>query len=444
MIDRSLAVRDGGAAASFIDVAYESLLVDPIAEVRRIYAHAGRVLTSAAEEAMRTVVDQDKQHRYGRHVYRTRDFGLSPALIEETFADYRARFQIRREKLERESIGAGGKGDRALGFQNPIAATVTGVVDLLRTHGALEPVPADLRLDGKTAVVTGATSGLGRAVAIDLARRGARVLLPSRSGIPEAGEAIAREAGQGQVEMLPVDLADLDSISALADTLALRHETVDLLICNAGVMPARGAQSRQGYELMFAVHYLGNHLLTRKLLMSGVIPNDVYAKNGRKGTAIPRIVLVSSETHRSPKEIDFAHFGAPFPYGVTDGVAWYGKSKLALTTFGCELARHLVHEGAPSVGVHVLCPGPVDSKLAREAPAFMKPLLGPVMKTFFRSPEAAAAPVIYLGTAPELAGDTGWYLHLMQRKEPSSAASDVEAGKRLWEMGEGAIDAWPR
>src|SRR6185437_4161352 len=97
MIDRALSARAAGAEAACVDVSYYDLLEDPIAQVRRIYDRAGLTLDGPAEEAMRAVLARDVQHRYGRHVYRTRDFGLSPARIEETFADYRARFSIRRE-----------------------------------------------------------------------------------------------------------------------------------------------------------------------------------------------------------------------------------------------------------------------------------------------------------------------------------------------------------
>ena len=95
-----------------------------------------------------------------------------------------------------------------------------------------------------------------------------------------------------------------------------------------------------------------------------------------------------------------------------------------------------------SVAVHALCPGPVDSRLARDAPAMIKPVLRPVMRAFFRSPKKAAAPVLYLGIAPELGGDTGWYMHLMRHKTPSPPALDPECGRQVWEMGEALLAQW--
>jgi NAD(P)-dependent dehydrogenase (short-subunit alcohol dehydrogenase family) len=439
MIDRSIAVRDGGHAASFVDVSYYDLLGDPLAEVRRIYAHAGRSLSPSAEAAMRAVTERDTQHRYGRHVYRTRDFGLSPALVEETFADYRARFAIRREKAERGDRAREQAAASGVGHRNPISATITGVLDLRSREPGLVPLDASIRLEGQTVMVTGATSGIGRAAAIDLARRGARVLLACRSGIPEVGEEIARESGSRKVEMVRVDLGDLGSVAAMADDLARRGETIDRLVCNAGLVPRKAEQTRQGHEMMFGVHYLANHLLTRKLLASGVIPNGVYAKNGRKGTAIPRIVFVASEVHRSSEPLDFEHFGAFNDYGITESMKAYSYSKLALVTFATELSRRLSVGKEPSVAVHACCPGPVDSRIARGAPGFLQKPLGLVMKAFFRSAAEGALPVIYLAAAPEIAGDSGWYLHLMRRKTASPAATDEENGRRLWDRGEALI-----
>ena len=439
MIDRSLAVRDGGAAASFVDVSYYDLLADPLASVRRIYAHAGLDLSPEAEAAMKEVLARDKQHRYGRHVYRTRDFGLSPAAVEETFADYRARFAIRREKAEQDGALETQTGASGIGHKNPVTATLTAVLDLRNRARPLADIDARVRLDGKTALVTGASSGLGKALAIDLARRGARLLLACRSGIPEAGEEIARQSGSRAVEMLRVDLSDLDDVEALADTLARRGETIELLVCNAGLVPREAIRTKQGHEAMFTVHYLASHLLARRLLASGVIPNGVYAQNGRRGTAIPRIVFVTSEAHRSSEGIDFERFGAFKSYGLRGAMPAYGDSKLALTTFATELARRLTTAEGPSVGVHAVCPGPVASRIARDAPAWAERPLGAVMQTFFRSPEQAIAPVLYLVAAPELAGDTGWYMHLMRRKTPSPAALDADNGRRLWERGEALL-----
>jgi NAD(P)-dependent dehydrogenase (short-subunit alcohol dehydrogenase family) len=440
MIERSLAVRDAGAQASFVDVSYYDMLEEPLAQVRRIYAHAGRELTAEALAAMQQVLARDVQNRYGRHAYSARDFGLSPVRLEETFADYRARFAIRHE-VDGRSVTLRTKAT-GLGHRTTLAATVTAFVDLTNAEPRLEPVPASLRLDGQTALVTGANSGLGKAVATNLARRGARVLLACRGGIPEAGLEIARDSGSQAVEMLPVDLADLESVSQLARELERRAERIDLTICNAGLLPNKPKTTQQGYCAMFGVHYLANHLLLQRLLASGVIPNDVFAANGRSGTRIPRIVFVGSETHRSSDALVFARLGEAVPFGMSDAILHYANSKLAMLTFAAELARRLTTKRGPSVAVHSLCPGPIASRITRDAPAFLMPLIDGALKIVFQAPETAALPVVYLGTAPELAGDTGWYLHLMRRKAASAAATDADNGRMLWERGERMLQSW--
>lgn len=444
MIDRASAVRDQqdrGHAARFIDVSYYDLLKDPLAQIQRIYAHAGLALTAAARQAMEQVLRRDVQNRYGRHIYRSRDFGLSPTIIEETFADYRRRFDIRREKSEVEHAGAS-EAATGIGHKNTLSAVVTAVLDVFADKPGLLPLDPGIRLDGKTALVTGANVGLGRAIAVDLARRGARLILACRSGIPEAGVEIAAESGSKSVEMLSVDLSNFDSVVALANELVRRKETLDLVICNAGLMPRKATATRHGHEILYAVHFFANFILLRRLLAAGIIPNSVYANNGRSGSAVPRIVFVASETHRSSDGLDFEQLGAFREYGVSDGLRHYGDSKLASVTFATELARRLSSDGKPQVAVHSLCPGPVNSSIARQAPELLKPLLGQVMGTFFRSPAQAAAPVIYLAAAPDIAGDTGWYLHLLQRKLAAPRALDPANGRRLWTRAEELLKAW--
>ena len=184
---------------------------------------------------------------------------------------------------------------------------------------------------------------------------------------------------------------------------------------------------------MFAVHFLANRLLIDRLLADGTIRPATHP------SATPRIVFVSSETHRSAGPIDFDRFGAFADYGLKDGLKHYGLSKLHLCTFAQELSRRLNPEGEVRVSVTSLCPGAVDSNLAREAPAFLKPLLHPVMRLFFAAPAKAAAPVIHACCAAVMGRRSGVYLHLMQEKQPSALAMDREAGSDLWEASEALL-----
>ena len=113
-----------------------------------------------------------------------------------------------------------------------------------------------------------------------------------------------------------------------------------------------------------------------------------------------------------------------------------------MLTFATELGRRLTTAHGPSVAVHGLCPGPIASAITRDAPAAVQPVIDAALRRLFQSPEKAAGPVIYLATAPELAGETGWYLHLMRRKAASPAATDGQNGQLLWERGEALLAAW--
>lgn len=316
---------------------------------------------------------------------------------------------------------------------NPVTAILSGLRDQRDGSSEVTAAPADVRLDGRTCLVTGANSGLGKAIAIRLAKRGAHVIMACRSGIPEAGEEVRAASGNDRVEMIHVDLSDFDSIAALCNDLRDRKVILDVAVFNAGVVPARSRKNKHGFELMFAVNFLATFVVLNRLLHDGVIPNDVYGNNSRAGDP-PRVIFVSSETHRSSIPIDFDKFGEPVDYGALDGVKYYGLSKLHLTTYFQELSRRL-NPGRgeePDVCVHALCPGAVNSNMAREAPGWLKPILKPVMALFFQSPEKASIPVDYLAVSEEMGRRTGQYMHMMQRKDPSEASMDPRNGALLW------------
>jgi len=320
-------------------------------------------------------------------------------------------------------------GASGVGHRNAASATLTGILDLLSRKGRIAGLAPDERLEGRVCLVTGASSGLGKAVAGELARRGAHVILACRSGIPEVGEEVKRASGGGSVEMVHVDLADLRSVHDLCDDLARRGVQLDVSVLNAGLMPRRARRTTQGFEVMFGVHFLANRLLIERWLADGVIRPATEASAHK-----PRVVFVASEAHRSAEPIDWERFGEFVDYGLRDGMGQYASSKLHMCTFASELSRRLVDaRGEATVSVHTLCPGPVASGIAREAPAALKPVLGPLMKIFFRSPEAAAEPVTYLACARSIEGRTGLYLHMMREKPMSADASCPENGARIWE-----------
>lgn len=309
-------------------------------------------------------------------------------------------------------------------YRNPVAATFHGILDLFKKHEPIGELDPALRMDDKTCLVTGANSGMGRAIAAQLARRGATVIMACRSGIPEVGEALQRETGSQNIRMIKLDLADLDAVAACCAQLREEGVRLDRLILNAGLVPLEPTRTRQGFEMMFGVHFIGNMALVQGLLADGTLPR------GQDDPA--RIVFVSSETHRSGRPLDFDSFGEFHAYSATGSIAQYGHSKLAMTAYAMELAER--ERG--QLAVHAVCPGPINSGIARDAPGAFKPLLGVVMKLLFASPDKAAEPVMYLTCAPEIADETGIYLHLMSRKDPAPAACDPATRSELWRRGE--------
>jgi NAD(P)-dependent dehydrogenase (short-subunit alcohol dehydrogenase family) len=314
-------------------------------------------------------------------------------------------------------------------FENPVEATLTGIKDLFGKQALEDRLHDGLRFDGKTCLVTGASSGLGFSVAAQLAERGARVLTVSRSGIPGAGDAI-RERSGGEVEMFQTDLSDLAQTAALADELARRKERLDVVVDNAGVATPRARRTPQGLDAMFATNYVAKFVLLTRLLKNGVIANRTYA-SGRESGPIPRIVIVSSDSHRGASAIDWEELGTYYEYGVNKGINNYSYFKLVLNTFASELARRLSTEGI-DVPVHVICPGPVDSNIARDAPPALKLFMKPVFKVFFRNPEVAAKPVVLMCADEEFERETNRYLHMFNPKRMDEKCYDRAAGERLW------------
>ncbi len=317
-----------------------------------------------------------------------------------------------------------------LRHDHPLAATLTGH-RRSRAHAPWDRAARRrrARLDGKVALVTGAASGLGFATAVDLARRGARVLMADCRDLPDAhrrAAALAGQAGGDRFEPVLVDLADLDAIDRVCADLKARAARVDLLVLNAAVVPTVARRTPQGLDEMFVVNYLSSFALVRGLLRGGVVAGSAPA-------ARPRIVFVSSEGHRWSEGRPFAELSGPRDPALGRVLAYYGEYKMMLTTFAWELSRRL------DAGVYALCPGAMNTNIARDVPAWVRPLLRGVMGALFQDPAAADEPVIYLACSRALEHQTAVYLHKMVRKRPDPRAADPARGHALWNASEALL-----
>jgi len=330
-------------------------------------------------------------------------------------------------------------------YRDPFRATLAGIMDLFRKQEPVGMLKDTDRLDGKTVIIDGASSGLGFAVAMQVAALGARTVMVCRSGIPGKGEEVKRLSGNTDVHMLNVDFSDVKSTGEVVSEIRKRFSPVDILICNAGVVPNRSRKTPQGLEEMFMVNYFSKFCYVTSLLENGSFGPSVHGMGIDRGAStgtnsekaetgpVPRIIFVSSESHRNPKSINWGEFGKYTPYGVKKSMEHYGHNKLLLTTFAVELSRRLNPDGKTEFSVFALCPGPVNSNIARESPKIFQPLLKLIFRMFFRSPQAAAAPVLYFSASGDVEGKSFDYLFLMNRKEVDSKAMDPENGKKLWE-----------
>jgi NAD(P)-dependent dehydrogenase (short-subunit alcohol dehydrogenase family) len=278
-------------------------------------------------------------------------------------------------------------------------------------------------MQGKTCLITGAGSGIGKAAAVAIAQRGATVLMVCRDG--RRGEAaldeVRRLSGSDRVELLLADLSSQAAIRGLAATVSAKYQHLDVLLNNAGVYLARRTLTVDGIETTFAVNHLAYFLLTHLLLER--------LKAAASAGAPSRIVNVSSNAHRRGR-IDFDNLQGERRYV---GWAAYSNSKLANILFTRELARRLAGtSGGPQVTANCLHPGVVATGIFRNTPRWLDGLI----QAFALSPQAGAATSIYLATAPEVAGVSGKYFKRQREAAPAAAALDDTAARRLWQESE--------
>jgi NAD(P)-dependent dehydrogenase (short-subunit alcohol dehydrogenase family) len=318
-------------------------------------------------------------------------------------------------------------------FDNPVVASLAGFWDRFRKQELASHLTENDRFDGKNVLVTGANSGLGFAIAVEIARRGGHVIMACRRQIPKAGEKVKKLSGSSDVEMRYLDLTKLDSIHAFVEGLAKDRITLDITILNAGVTPAKARKTESGQDEMFLVNYLSNVMLTNLLITSSVI--GIYNKN--QGFR-PRIIFISSDSHQGSSHVDYTEFGKYFNYGVSKAIANYSYFKLVLNTYATELSRR-VNKDEFKAGINVICPGPVNSNIVKEAPFLLRVILKSIFSIIFKAPSKACKPVVYMAISPDFEGRTNEYLHMFRPKKMDAKIYLPEEGKKLWDE---SIKVW--
>ncbi|MCF8226419.1 MAG: SDR family NAD(P)-dependent oxidoreductase [Bacteroidales bacterium] len=317
-------------------------------------------------------------------------------------------------------------------FDNPVVATLTGILDIFRKQDLSDRLSDTDRIDGKTCLITGANSGLGFALAVDLARRGGNIIMACRRQIPEAGEKVKKLSGSENVSMRHLDLSDVESIHNFCNQLEKDSVKIDLLILNAGVANPKATLTSSGLDEIFLVNYMSNFMMLNLMLVNGTLPNLTCKNNRNTNDPIPRVVFISSDSHQGSSYIDYEEFGEFSHYGIKKGMNNYSYYKLVLNTLAVEISRR-INTAKTDVSFNVICPGPVNTNIVRSAPWLVRVILRGIFSVFFQSPKKAAKAVVYMGISPDFEGKTGAYLHMFNNKKMDPKVYLEEEGKKLWE-----------
>jgi len=285
-------------------------------------------------------------------------------------------------------------------------------------------------MDGRTVVITGGNSGIGRATAVALAAAGADTVITARDEARgrAAVDGIRRASGSDQVDLVMFDLADLESVSRGAERILERCPRIDVLVNNAGLVLSERTETKDGFESTFGINHLGPFQLTRMLTDRLVASSPA------------RVVTVASTAHQAARHgLDFDDLQSTHHYR---GMQAYGRSKLANILFTQELARRLAGTGVTANSLH---PGTVATGFARDDDASGLLAFGvKLIKPLILTPEKGARTSVFLASSPEVAGVTGRYFVKCREQAPSAAAQDEAAAALLWSVSEQLVDGATR
>ncbi len=281
-----------------------------------------------------------------------------------------------------------------------------------------EKVTEGLSLAGKTMLVTGCNSGLGRETLRVLALRGARVVGTART-VEKAREACrAVAAGGSETVPLACELSDPNSVRACVADIVGQGIRLDAIVCNAGIMALPKLELAHGYELQFFTNHIGHFILVTGLV--------------EQLTPTGRVVMLSSGAHSyAPKGgIEFDNLDGS--KGYSDWRA-YGQSKFANILFAKELARRFAGTQRTANAVH---PGVIQTNLGRHMNPFVAGILSAARPLFLMSVTQGAATQVYVATHPTLATVSGKYFADCNVTAPRADAEDEATARKLWELSE--------
>ncbi|TVU26164.1 hypothetical protein EJB05_28700 [Eragrostis curvula] len=293
-----------------------------------------------------------------------------------------------------------------------------------------EEVTTGIDASHLTAIVTGATNGIGKETARVLALRGAEVIIPARtleSGL-KVKESLADQVPASKLHVMEMDLSSLSSVRSFAESFNLSHKHLNLLINNAGVMACPFQLSKDGIELQFATNHVGHFLLTNLLL-------DKMKQTARETGVQGRIINVSSIAHKG-SDGSCLDLNKLNDKGRYIAFAAYSHSKLANILHANELSRRFQEEGC-KLTANSLHPGVIATNLFRYIASnrVLESLL-PVAKLFLKGIPQGAATTCYLALHPDVKDVSGKYFAACNEVIPTAVARDAELAKKLWSFSE--------
>ena len=270
-------------------------------------------------------------------------------------------------------------------------------------------------MTGKTVLITGATNGIGKIAALELARMGASlsIVARNRSKGQAVLEEIGRETNNAQIELFIADLSSMADVRKLAQEFTAKHGTLDVLLNNAGAYYSERKLSADGLEMTFALNHMSYFLLTNLLLPT------------LKATPNSRVVSVSSAAHFQGK-LDFANLQGEQKFS---GWKAYGDSKLENVLFTFALARRLAGSSVTATCLH---PGFVKTGFADGNAGWISTVFGIAKNLFAITPEAGAKTMIHLASSPDVAGVTSKYFDKSKAASSSAASLDQAVQEQLW------------